>query len=101
MNEIVVALIAGGVSLIGTVITVIMTSRQTIAALDKNSALADENIKGQIGIIQTEIKTLSDRVDKHNSLVERTYDLEARADVAEEKIKVANNRIKDLEDDRR
>ena len=83
MNEIVVALIAGGVSLVGTVITVIITSRQTIAALDKNSAVADENIQGQINTIHAEIKALSDRVDKHNNLIERTYALESKIAVLE------------------
>ena len=83
MNEIVVALIAGGVSLVGTVITVIITSRQTIAALDKNSAVADENIQGQINTIHAEIKALSDRVDKHNNLIDRTYALESKVAVLE------------------
>lgn len=87
MNEIVVALIAGGVSLVGTIITVVMTSRQTIAALDKSSALADENIKGQIANIHTEIKNLSDRVDKHNNLIERTYKLESQVAVLEATVK--------------
>lgn len=83
MNEIVVALIAGGVSLVGTIITVVVTSRQTIAALDKSSAIADENMQGQINNIHTEIKNLSDRVDKHNNLIERTYALEAKVAVLE------------------
>lgn len=83
MNEIVVALIAGGVSLVGTVITVVVTNRQTIAALDKSSSLADEAIKGQISTIHAEIKALSDRVDKHNKIVERTYALESKVAVLE------------------
>ena len=85
MNEIVVALIAGGVSLVGTVITVVVTNRQTIAALDKSSSLADEAIKGQISTIHAEIKALSDRVDKHNKIVERTYKLESQVAVLEAK----------------
>lgn len=101
MNEILVAIITGAVSLIGTVITVLLANKSTIAAMDKQSAVTDEAIKGQIGVIRQEIKALSDRVDKHNNLVERTYNLESRMDVADEKIKVANNRIKDLEDDKR
>jgi len=36
------------------------------------------------------LKELEKKVDKHNSIVERTY-------VLEEKIKVANHRIEDLE----
>lgn len=85
MNEIVVALITGGVSLVGTVITVLAVNRQTLAALDKQSAVADENIKGQISTIHAEIKALSDRVDKHNKIVERTYKLESQVAVLEAK----------------
>lgn len=36
------------------------------------------------------LQKLEEKVDKHNSVVERTY-------ILEEKIKVANNRIKNLE----
>lgn len=43
------------------------------------------------------IEQLEKKVDKHNNLVERTYELEKRTDVQEEKIRVANHRIEDLE----
>jgi len=48
-------------------------------------------------LIEYKIDELSKRVDKHNNLVERTYKLEEQTSVQEEKIKVANNRIADLE----
>lgn len=41
---------------------------------------------------------LTKRVDKHNGLVERTYRLEEQASVFDEKMKVANHRIADLEE---
>ena len=40
---------------------------------------------------------LTRRVDKHNNLVERTYHLEETIMVHDEKIRVANHRIEDLE----
>lgn len=100
-NAIVVAIITASVSLIGTIITVLSANRSTVSALQEQSKIADEKIQGQINVIQTEIKTLSDRVDKHNNLIERTYGLEKRMDVAEERQKVANHRIDDLESDKR
>ncbi len=48
-------------------------------------------------LIEYKIDELSKRVDKHNSLVERTYKLEETVSVIEEKIKVENHRIEDLE----
>ena len=43
------------------------------------------------------IEQLEQKVAKHNGLVERTYHLEEAAAVFEEKLKVANHRIDDLE----
>ena len=43
------------------------------------------------------LEQLEQKVAKHNSLVERTYHLEESAAVFEEKLKVANHRIDDLE----
>jgi hypothetical protein len=48
-------------------------------------------------LISYRLEQLEQKVDKHNNMVERTYALERRADVMEEKQKVANNRIADLE----
>ena len=43
------------------------------------------------------IEQLEKKVDKHNALVERTYRLEETCTVLNEKVKVANHRIDDLE----
>lgn len=88
MSEaVLVAIITGGLTLIGTVVTVVVSHRQTIATLEKNSAVADEKIQGEINVIKTDIRTLSNRVEAHNKVVERTYKLERRADVMDEKIR--------------
>ena len=48
-------------------------------------------------LIEYKIDKLSERVDKHNSVVERTYKLEQDYAVVAEQIKVANHRLTDLE----
>jgi len=48
-------------------------------------------------LIAYRLEQLENKVNKHNNLVERTYKLEERCEVFDEKMKVANNRIKDLE----
>lgn len=48
-------------------------------------------------LIEYKIDKLSERVDKHNSVIARTYKLEQDEKLLEEKIKVANHRIDDLE----
>ena len=44
------------------------------------------------------IEQLEKRVEKHNNVIERVYKLEKNEAVIEEEIKVANNRIDDLEE---
>jgi len=44
------------------------------------------------------LERLENKVDKHNSVVERTYKLEQNFCLMDEKIRVANHRLTDLED---
>lgn len=48
-------------------------------------------------LIDYRLTKLEEKVDKHNNVVERTYKLEERMALQEDKIKVANHRIEDLE----
>lgn len=43
------------------------------------------------------IEELTKKVEKHNGVIDRVYKLEERAEVTEERMKVANHRIDDLE----
>ena len=43
------------------------------------------------------LQQLEDKVEKHNSIIERVFNLEKQEAVIEEEIKVANHRIGDLE----
>lgn len=51
-----------------------------------------------MALVVYRLEELEKKVNKHNNVVERTYALEKRADLFEEKLKVANHRIDDLED---
>lgn len=48
-------------------------------------------------LINYRLKQLETKVEKHNHLVERQYDIEKITAVLSEEIKVANHRIEDLE----
>lgn len=48
-------------------------------------------------LTQYRLEQLEKKVDKHNNVVERMYALEERVALNEEKIKVENHRIEDLE----
>lgn len=48
-------------------------------------------------LTQYRLEQLEKKVQAHNHLVERMYQVEERTELQEEKIKVANHRIGDLE----
>lgn len=79
-DAIIVAIITGALSLAGTLAGSYFAQRKSTA------------------LIAYRLEQLEQKVNKHNNLVERTYRLEEKAAIHEEKIKVANNRIKDLEE---
>lgn len=80
MIPIITAVISGGSAAIAAIIVAAVQHRKTVAILDYR------------------LGQLEEKVNKHNNLVDRTYELEKRTDLQEEKIKVANHRIDDLED---
>nr|DAT93418.1 MAG TPA: hemolysin [Caudoviricetes sp.] len=48
-------------------------------------------------LIAYRLEQLEKKVNRHNSVIERTYRLEEQGQLLEERIKVANHRIEDLE----
>ena len=91
--EILVALISGGVSLItggfafiGVCITNSKSNQKMQSNMETHQAVLDERLKD-----------LTRQVEKHNSVIERTYEAEKQIDVLKEKQRVANHRIDDLD----
>lgn len=75
MDEIIVSLIGLAGSAIGSMCGIALNSKLT----------------------QYRLKELEKHVEKHNSLIERTYELEERAVVHDEKLKSASRRLENLE----
>lgn len=91
MSEaIIVALITGGLSLIGIIITQARSNEKLFAKLDKQSELADAKLEREIAVVKTEITNLAAEVHKHNNFAERIPALE-------EKARAADRRLTDLE----
>ena len=53
--------------------------------------------KKSTALIAYRLEQLEDKVNKHNNVIERTYRLEEKEALLEERISVANHRIDDLE----
>ena len=75
MSEIIIALIGLGGSAVGSFCGILINSKLT----------------------QYRLSQLEKKVEKHNSVIERTFKLEDQNIVWEEKFKVVNHRIEDIE----
>ena len=53
--------------------------------------------KKTTALIAYRLEQLEEKVNKHNQVIERTFKLEEQEALLEERIKVANHRIDDLE----
>lgn len=80
MTEIIVALITGGVTLIGVVISNMSSNHKIQSQLQTSQAVTD-----------TKIEELTREVRTHN-------DFARRVPVLEEQVKVVNHRLSDLEE---
>lgn len=79
-NEVLVALITGSLAFLGVIVTNIGNNRKMQKELEKNQAVTD-----------TKIEELTREVRQHNNFAQRVP-------VLENKVSVADHRIKDLED---
>ena len=84
MNE---ALIAAGATLLVCLINNHYQQKQS-----------DKKHDETISLVTYRLEQLEKKVDLHNNAVERLYQVEKKLGIDEERIKVANNRIKDLEE---
>lgn len=91
MSETVIAaLIAGAVTL---VVCLLNNMFQQKRVTDKVA----EQQRQSASLLEYKLDELTRKVEKHNNLVERMYHIEEKAALYEEKMKVANHRIDDLE----
>lgn len=81
METIIASLVTAGVTLI-------------ICLINNNS----QN-RATRALLEYRLSELEKKVDKHNNVIERTYHLEQHESVQDEKIKVMNHRINDLEEE--
>ena len=93
-----VALITSGLTLVGVIITNRRNNADMMDQIRRDSEVQDTKLQGRIDVIDEKITALSDRVERHNQVVERTYALENRMGVAEEKLSDAHHRINELRD---
>lgn len=91
------AVIVAAISLIGTIITVMAANRHTLQELEKKSELSDQKLDAKLerhqAVTDTKIDELTRKVERHNSMIERTYILEGRMNECEHDIKDLKGRV--------
>lgn len=88
MDSIITGCIAGAVTLLVCLINNAYQNKE-------NERKHNETIT----LIDYKLSELTKRVDKHNNVIERVYKLEQTSTLHDEKIKVINHRIGDLENE--
>lgn len=83
---IIASLISAGSAIAVCIINSNSQNKKILAELDKRDTLQAYRLD-----------QLEKKVDRHNSVIERTYELEKKTELIDEKMKVANHRIDDLE----
>lgn len=90
-------IVVAAIGLIGTIITVWAANRHTLAELEKRSELSDARIDAKLdrhqAVTDTKIDELTRKVEKHNSMIERTYQLEGRMTEVEHDIKDLKGKV--------
>lgn len=116
MTDIVVACVTAGSSifvglltLIGVIITNSKSNKKseerlenaksdTSTKIDELTRKLEKQQAVSQAVMENKLEALTKQVEKHNKVIERVYNLEKQEELIEEKLKVANNRIHDLEE---
>ena len=83
IENVIVALITGGLSFLGVVFANMSANQKIESNLTTAQAVTDTNLKN----LEGKIELLSDEVRKHNSFADRITKLEVRVDTLEKEAK--------------
>lgn len=104
MDTIIGSVITGVLALIGVIYTTKKTNQITLTKIKNELTVARTETNGTIDLVKKDITVLQDNlmdldnhVKEHNNLVVRLYEVEKSIELLDDRIKVANHRIKDLE----
>lgn len=104
MDTIIGSVITGVLALIGVIYTTKKTNQVTLTQIKNELTVARTETNGTIDLVKKDITVLQDNlmdldnhVKEHNNLVVRLYEVEKSIELLDDRIKVANHRIKDLE----
>jgi uncharacterized membrane-anchored protein YhcB (DUF1043 family) len=80
------------IALVGQVIIALVSNSGLISKLEKQSEVADTKLRGELDVMKSEVSTLRQEVQKHNGMIERTYKLEERVSLNEQRLDALEHR---------
>lgn len=101
METIISALIGAGVAIITCIINNNMQHTKEQHSIEMQIQAVNANYDKSTALIEQQIRELSERVNKHNNLVERMYDCEKLSAHLSDLISGIDERVDRLEDDRK
>lgn len=100
---IVVGLLTCTASIIGSILSakkskdeMLEKLNETLISVKHDSQIADERFHGELTLMNEQIHNLREEVQKHNNVIERTYQLEKQSELQGLQIKQNSDDIADL-----
>lgn len=78
-----------------TILAAVISALAAIVVCVISNHYQNENTRN---LLEYRLTELEKKVDKHNNLIERIYEVEKQIKLHDEKIRVANHRLNDLEE---
>lgn len=104
MESIIGSIITGILALAGVIYTSRKSHETTISEIKSSLNVTKVEMKGSVDLVkkdvsnlQSELLALDSHVKEHNNMVTRMYEVEKGVEILDDRLKVANHRIKDLE----
>lgn len=97
MSEVITAIISAGVTLLVCLINNYFQVQKQKSEFKEHVSRIEAMQNQTLAVMEFKIEALTKAVEKHNSVVERTFELEGDVGLLKERIAVANQRIDDIE----
>ena len=97
MSNILPALVSAFITLVVCLINNAVTIKKSREDIKQHNIEVQAIHDKSLALLEEKLSTLAKNVERHNQVVERVYNLEKQTEIQEEKIRVANHRIEDLE----
>lgn len=91
------AIIVALITLLGTIITVVITSKATQDKVTAELKIQNELQSNELNHVKEKLNEYGNDIKEHNNYARQLPEIQGKLDLITEKVSVANKRIEDLE----